>query len=290
MRVTCPDCAAAFEMPDSAVDDAGRRVRCGACAHVWRVYPEADAAPAPAAATPDADGGFGAGQYEAVGKEADAPAGEAAADDPFAALQDTMAQAMDDGMNPPADDGDAPVLTAYSAGHDDDDVSPVDDDALYGAAGLPALPPRRSRLVAFGWIAYVVFIVLLVGGLVLFRAPLVNAWPPLEGLYTVFEESRPAAETAFRVAVDPQPAWEESGDGWTMTVSGRVTNIFERSLALPPLRIELVDQRNASVRAEEAQLERRRLDPGESTTFAVTIENAPEQVRGIDYRWETPGE
>lgn len=288
MRVTCPDCAAAFEMPESAIDDAGRRVRCGACAHVWRVYPEADAAPA--AETAEQPGGFGAGQYEAVGNEAGARPGEAVADDPFAALQESMAQAMDDGMNPAADDGDAPVLTAYSAGHDDDDISPVDDDALYGAAGLPALPPRRSRLVAFGWIAYIVFIAVLAGGLVLFRAPLVNAWPPLDGVYKLFEESRPTAETAFRVDVDPEPAWQESGDGWTMTISGRVTNVYERSLALPPLRIELVDQRNASVRAEEAKLERRKLGPGESAAFTAIIENAPEQARGIDYRWETPGE
>jgi len=298
MKVVCPNCRTAFQMPDSALDPSGRWVKCGSCAHVWRVYPEQEqaqeagppAAPSEDAATPAAAEGFGAGSYDDA-DDSEEPYQQAGddimPDDPFAALQASAAPADTDTGHDDAG------YDAFAAVRDDDNddlsLSP-DDDAVYGAAGLPALPARRSRLVALGWIAYIVFMAVLVGGLILFRAPLVAAWPPLEGLYAAFEDTRPTAEEAFRVEIDPQPVWEQDGDDWTMTVSGTVTNRSDLTLALPPLQIELVDQRSASVRTQEARIERRRLDPDESATFSVTIRNAPEQARGIDYRWEIPGE
>ncbi|WP_134681291.1 zinc-ribbon domain-containing protein [Paracoccus ravus] len=35
MRLTCPSCAAQYEIPDSAIPAAGREVECSACAEVW---------------------------------------------------------------------------------------------------------------------------------------------------------------------------------------------------------------------------------------------------------------
>lgn len=52
MIVSCPNCATRFEVPESALGPAGRKVRCSACAHLWRQHadgsveelPPADAA------------------------------------------------------------------------------------------------------------------------------------------------------------------------------------------------------------------------------------------------------
>ncbi|SFH91751.1 zinc-ribbon domain-containing protein [Albimonas pacifica] len=35
MRVTCPNCSAVYEAPDSALGVGGRRVECSACRHQW---------------------------------------------------------------------------------------------------------------------------------------------------------------------------------------------------------------------------------------------------------------
>lgn len=57
MRITCPACAATYEVPDRLIG-TGRSLRCRSCGHAWRVTPEepgAEAAvPAPAGAAAEA--------------------------------------------------------------------------------------------------------------------------------------------------------------------------------------------------------------------------------------------
>lgn len=40
MILQCPECYAKFKIPDGALGDAGREVRCGKCAHLWHAMPE----------------------------------------------------------------------------------------------------------------------------------------------------------------------------------------------------------------------------------------------------------
>ena len=35
MIISCPACAAQYELPDDAIGDKGRRVKCTSCAHTW---------------------------------------------------------------------------------------------------------------------------------------------------------------------------------------------------------------------------------------------------------------
>ncbi|RKS51700.1 putative Zn finger-like uncharacterized protein [Paracoccus pantotrophus] len=59
MRLTCPRCAAQYEIAESAIPASGREVECSACGHVWR-QPGAgkSAPPAPAAAAAAAPGAY----------------------------------------------------------------------------------------------------------------------------------------------------------------------------------------------------------------------------------------
>jgi predicted Zn finger-like uncharacterized protein len=56
MRITCPACAATYEVPDRLIG-TGRSLRCRSCGHAWRVEPEAGTAesppPPPPAPLPD---------------------------------------------------------------------------------------------------------------------------------------------------------------------------------------------------------------------------------------------
>jgi predicted Zn finger-like uncharacterized protein len=47
MIVTCPDCEAKFEVPESALGHAGRKVKCSAWGHMWHLEPPGGARPAP---------------------------------------------------------------------------------------------------------------------------------------------------------------------------------------------------------------------------------------------------
>jgi predicted Zn finger-like uncharacterized protein len=46
MRVLCPACGAAYEVPDRLIGQ-GRRLRCAKCEHDWMVRPAAPPMPAP---------------------------------------------------------------------------------------------------------------------------------------------------------------------------------------------------------------------------------------------------
>ena len=47
MILECPSCHARFKVPDGAIPEAGRIVRCSKCAHEWHVDPAAAAPPIP---------------------------------------------------------------------------------------------------------------------------------------------------------------------------------------------------------------------------------------------------
>lgn len=40
MRLTCPNCAAKYEVEDAAIPRGGRDVQCSACGHTWFQYPK----------------------------------------------------------------------------------------------------------------------------------------------------------------------------------------------------------------------------------------------------------
>ncbi len=53
MRLTCPACTAAYDVPDAAVGPAGRQMRCSRCGHQWLAMPPGLAAlPEPPAEPP----------------------------------------------------------------------------------------------------------------------------------------------------------------------------------------------------------------------------------------------
>ena len=39
MRIKCPDCFAQFDVPDGAIKEHGRKLRCGQCKNEWHQLP-----------------------------------------------------------------------------------------------------------------------------------------------------------------------------------------------------------------------------------------------------------
>ncbi len=146
MRVSCPSCAAAYEVPDRLIG-TGRRLRCSRCGHDWLVEPPAEGAPG-AAADP-------------------APAAAGAPTDPDAA-------APPPGREPP------PPIAAAAQPPAPRRAPQVIDPPL---PRLGDAPPRSGRRLALAWAATAVAVLALVGVLALFREEITSAWPPAARLY-----------------------------------------------------------------------------------------------------------
>ncbi|MBE3638090.1 zinc-ribbon domain-containing protein, partial [Mangrovicoccus sp. HB182678] len=58
MRIICPACQAAYDVPESAIAAGGRDVQCSACGHNWFQLWLPDLSARPAAGAPSAAAGL----------------------------------------------------------------------------------------------------------------------------------------------------------------------------------------------------------------------------------------
>ncbi|MGH7154743.1 MAG: zinc-ribbon domain-containing protein [Acetobacteraceae bacterium] len=150
MRIECPDCAAAYEVPEDRVSGA-RTVRCSRCGTQWVIRHE----PPPAA----------------VGSripEWTAPVAETV--DRHDSTPDVPESRFD--LQSPA-----PVsVLPYR------DPEPAPIPAMQRLAQPVSAPPRRSGALV-GWVISLVVIVLLCWGAFAWRAEIMQAWPPSTRAY-----------------------------------------------------------------------------------------------------------
>ncbi|WP_281300353.1 MJ0042-type zinc finger domain-containing protein [Iodidimonas sp. MBR-14] len=186
-----------------------------------------------------------------------------------------------------------------------------DEESIYGAAPVPALRPKPSRFVLFGWAAYGLFVIALLGGFLAFAPSLTAAWPPIGRLYALIgmdaapkvsaDQGTPEAakadatrqpaspispDEALTVALDPDPEWQARDYGWDLRVSGSVSNRLESGYEVPALTLLLVDSAGETLQRTPVILDETLLNAGKATRFSVQIENAPAQTTGIVHEWQ----
>lgn len=154
MDVTCPHCAAAYRVPDSLLKP-GKKLRCAACKADWAPIaapPEPPPAPPPPPAPMPAP---------AVAPAAAAPPPDLAPPPPPALPEPPPARPL-----VPREDAEPPPP-----------LMPVADPRRIRQAHEGGRADSR-RLLPLAWMASLAAVAALVGGLLVYRAPIAAAWPP----------------------------------------------------------------------------------------------------------------
>jgi predicted Zn finger-like uncharacterized protein len=198
MRLVCPECTAAYDVPDSMLGGAARRVRCARCSHEWIFDPAAQAAAPPSEPPPEAAPSSPAASATAIapppGNELGArrsPGGTSELEE----LEELFAEAR---IGAPADDADPASPVPSPAGPAGERGGPLraDERPRASRAGEPrrrgtaaaarSAPARMSpALIAIAW---ALTIAVLGGGgyaAVAKRTDVMRAWPPSERAYRV---------------------------------------------------------------------------------------------------------
>lgn len=163
MRISCPSCSAAYEIPDHVLGKAGRTLRCARCGTEWAIsVPQLGASAEAAAPEPELvlpprlERMEEAPPPEPIGAVAShAPPAIAVAEPPFAF--DRMLG--------------APQRATKEARHED--------------AGTGAGQPGTPASVWLGWVGTIILLVVLVWCGYVFRTEVMHVWPASERLYAL---------------------------------------------------------------------------------------------------------
>jgi predicted Zn finger-like uncharacterized protein len=197
MKIVCPSCDAIYEVPEKVVTSR-RKMRCARCAKDWvpadtmPATGAAEAAPLPGLVPDMAPvrapaSAFGRAVPPPPDQIAPPPPGE-----PAPAQSGTGYVLVD-----PVPEPDAPDLDAAREPRRDDEpyqlalrpethvnVFPDRDmAAVFGSASAFAARPAPKGQPILAWVLSVLILLAFIGGVVVFRGPVMKVWPPSERLY-----------------------------------------------------------------------------------------------------------
>jgi predicted Zn finger-like uncharacterized protein len=248
MRITCPECEAGFDVPDNAIPEKGRKLKCSQCQHKWHQKPVA-AQPAPAKKKPAA--------------KAPVPKKQDDSDDiDFGSTQDKAPDEGGDGGFPMSGGGD----------RDPDEADDFDAPPIPGRRSMRPAPAqsKRGRYVAIA--AAVVFLLILPGGLVGARASLVSAMPAVSPLFDIIGLHVPVP--GEELIIRNVGAWRKAEGGVErMLVKGEIFNETQTTQPVPVLRAVIKDAAGAELQSAPYTPEAALLVPGEVLSFAYEIPN-----------------
>jgi len=189
---------------------------------------------------------------------------------------------------PPAWEPEAPREEVY-AQPDARDPEPQNDDYGYTEPVAPPEPKQWLRKLGLmaGW-AGLVAVVLVIGvAASVYRQQVVDAWPKTATLYSKLGMKVNASGLDIRnIQYNEAPQ-----DGQlVLTVTGALTNVTNRELPVPQIRVGLVDSDKRELYHWTFAPDVMTLRPGQSTRFVTRLSNPPEQAANAEVRFAKAGE
>ncbi len=259
----------------TALGDGGRTVKCVRCGHRWHQtpvdeeVPAAEVASAVAEPAPEPEPAAEAEPESGVDSEPDASAMAAA-----------MTEAMEtaDAASEPAESTPEPAAPAESVPE-----TPADPPAAPPPPSVAASATGGGRWLWVGWVMLVVFVAGIVGGVVMFREPLVAFWPPASQLYEIVklpEEPPPPEEFALDIGNVTFERAREGGQP-VLLVGGEISNTSEIAQEVPRLRVALSDEAGEEIFHWTVTLAASELAAGQQVPFNTRLPNPPANARSL---------
>jgi predicted Zn finger-like uncharacterized protein len=298
MKIICPSCQTSYDVSAASLGDGGRSVRCVRCRNVW--FATAEPEP-PAAETADADAVSAAasvyGRVSEPPPAAEPAAGDQPGEESSFDIDPNLAARAADRSARMSDDADAGWDAALAA-HDAPPLAPDSGDTGASVvvhepgADIETFAARRARRApgkhAGGGprrrsLAIVIAPLLLInGGLVLWRSDVVRAMPQTAPLFSVIG----LGVNLRGIALTDVTSSRETNDNVSiLVVQGTITNISRQQLDIPRIRLALRNAGGAEVYTWTVLPERPVLAPGESEPFQTRLASPPADGRDVVVRF-----
>ena len=292
MILTCPSCQKRFQVPEGALGDSGRKVKCSSCAHVWFQAPIADEAPPPQLSVVDTAAPCDTADREDMAAEtegfrpaptwpgdAEAEADEGDVDEEVDEEGGAAAQADRDEAGdgaavswPSRDETDDNVVMQWPS-HDDPARQPMSQFDVNSVAESSRARQREPKGGGL-WVMVVVLVIVIAFGLYQWRDVVVRNFPQTIPAYVA--AGLIAAPTSRDLKLEGV-AFEvrDEGSDTVLDVTGRVVNTGGETRQLPRLRGELLDADGQVVSFWVFTADAPILGPGEATAFQNVYRNPP---------------
>ena len=156
-------------------------------------------------------------------------------------------------------------------------------------SNLPVLVERRRRADRVGWMVLALMVVVVVASGLALRESIVAAWPPSARLYQALGFEAPRDEALglrFR-----DVAWKETEESGVtiLIITGEVENVSADSLAVPAIRVGLLDANDQELHHWTFAAESEELAAGAVTAFTTRLTGPPQDATSLAVRFAPVG-
>lgn len=262
-QITCPACAASYDMPAGAIRSEGRRVRCAACKTLWlaRIDPGIE----PGAATMP---------------QADEPATIHAMDAQQEAMQHSDVQPAPDRDGRPADEVLPPQVAQSSPA---ERMTPAFKTPARRRKPWHERLGERVDVPRARWhVAAALVLVAGLAGVAGLRKSIVHHLPETGRVFAAL--GLPVNLTGLELKSVRSGVFTEGGVE-LLVVQGEITNVSATGKPVPRLKFAIRDARGLEIYTWTAQAEMKDLKPGESQSFRRRLASPPPEGADVLVRF-----
>jgi predicted Zn finger-like uncharacterized protein len=154
------------------------------------------------------------------------------------------------------------------------------------APRTPSQWPRRLAL-GTGWLLLAGIVLAVVAGMAIWRLQVVQVWPQSASLYAAFGVKVNATGLTLNNIKYTQ---EPQGGRTVLTVTGALTNVTNRELPVPQIRVGLTNGDRRELYHWTFAPDVMTLRPGQTTHFVTRLSSPPEGARNLEVRFAKAGE